>query len=749
MSRSKLKLKKNKIGAVLLIMLFGLLFFSLIFKYGMIMLTGKSSGQDLEMRASEKYVRNIVNQPERGKILDRNGQVLAEDIESYKLVAILDKRFSEGSKKPRHVVNKKKTAKALADIIDMDEKDIYKVLSNKKAFQVEFGKAGKDLTFEQKQKIQNLKMPGLTFFSEKKRFYPNGNFASHLIGFAEKNGDTNVMTGMLGSEKIFDSYLSGKPGKTTFKQDIWNYVLPKSGNVVPAQDGDDVTLTIDKNIQIFVEDSLDMMVKRYKPKDIFAVVMDAKTGEILGSSQRPTFNPQTREGFGEKWANDLYQNTYEPGSTFKTFGLAAAIEENQYDPKAKYESGEREIDGITISDWNDVGWGTITMSKGFQLSSNVLMMKLQDKVGIDKMKTYYEKFGFGRSTQSLFDSEASGHISWNDELSQKVSSFGQSTTVTPAQMLQAESAIVNEGKMLKPYFVKSIKSQDNNNIYTGKKDITGQPISKSTAQKTMQQLYEVVNGKEMHAINYGLKDYKVAGKTGTAQVPDTEKGGYVQGANPYMVSFMGYAPAKDPEVIIYYGMSLAQKNDAEAYAQGVSKGYTPLMENTLKYLNVGSPDKDNAKLIFNTPDVIGSKDDKASTEIENASLKPVRIGNGRTVTNQLPAKGTKLLADDKVFILTEGAKVMPDITGWSKRDLLMFSTLTGIEIQFKGNGYAINQSIDVNNPIKQGDKLTVELDSLDPLKQSPVYNDVIKAQLQQEKEVLKEQIKDEKQKNSN
>ena len=557
------------------------------------------------------------------------------------------------------------------------------------------------------------------------------------------------MTGMLGSEKIFDSYLSGKPGKTTFKQDIWNYVLPKSGNVVPAQDGDDVTLTIDKNIQIFVEDSLDMMVKRYKPKDIFAVVMDAKTGEILGSSQRPTFNPQTREGFGEKWANDLYQNTYEPGSTFKTFGLAAAIEENQYDPKAKYESGEREIDGITISDWNDVGWGTITMSKGFQLSSNVLMMKLQDKVGIDKMKTYYEKFGFGRSTQSLFDSEASGHISWNDELSQKVSSFGQSTTVTPAQMLQAESAIVNEGKMLKPYFVKSIKSQDNNNIYTGKKDITGQPISKSTAQKTMQQLYDVVNGKEMHAINYGLKDYKVAGKTGTAQVPDTEKGGYVQGANPYMVSFMGYAPAKDPEVIIYYGMSLAQKNDAEAYAQGVSKGYTPLMENTLKYLNVGSPDKDNAKLIFNTPDVIGKKDDKASTEIENASLKPVQIGNGRTVTNQLPAKGTKLLADDKVFILTEGAKVMPDITGWSKRDLLMFSTLTGIEIQFKGNGYAINQSIDVNNPIKQGDKLTVELDSLDPLKQSPVYNDVIKAQLQQEKEVLKEQIKDEKQKNSN
>ncbi|UOB21314.1 penicillin-binding transpeptidase domain-containing protein [Macrococcus armenti] len=740
MSRSRLKLKKNKIGAVLLITLFGLLFFSLIFKYSFIMLTGQSNGQDLVMRASEKYVRNIVNQPERGKILDRNGQILAEDIESYKLVAILDERISKGSKKPKHVVDKKKTAKALSKIIDMKEKEIYKVLSNKKAFQVEFGKAGRDLTFEQKQSIQNLNMPGLTFFSEKKRFYPNGNFASHLIGLAEKNGDTNVMTGMLGTEKIFDTYLAGKPGKTTFKQDIWNYVLPKSGNVIPAQNGDNVQLTIDKNIQIFVEDSLDMMVARYKPKDIFAVVMDAKTGEILGSSQRPTFNPETREGFGEKWANDLYQNTYEPGSTFKTFGLAAAIQEGKFNPKEKYKSGDRDINGITISDWNDVGWGMISMNRGFQLSSNVLMMKLQDEVGIDKMKTYYEKFGFGSSTHSLFDSEATGHISWGDELSQKVSAFGQSTTVTPAQMLQAQSAVLNDGNMLKPYFVSSIKDQDKQLIYKGKKEIVGKPITKTTAHKTMDQLYDVVYGKEMHAYNYRLDDYKVAGKTGTAQVPDTEKGGYVQGANPYMVSFMGYAPANDPKVVIYYGMSLAQKNDAEAYAIGVSKGYKPLMENTLKYLNVGTKASANEQLIFNAPDTETDSTEKAIDKIEKASLTPVQLGKGEKVSAQLPYKDTKLLKDDKVFILTDDNITMPDVSGWSKRDLLMLKTLTGIEISFKGSGYAVKQSIEPGTAIKKGDKLKIELDSLDPIKQSPVYKDVLNEKLKQEKEMLKKQI---------
>ncbi|MGV2874488.1 penicillin-binding protein [Macrococcus capreoli] len=748
MSRTKLKIRKNKIGAVLLVLLFGLLFFSLILKYTFIMVTGHSSGQDLTMRASEKYVRNIVNQPVRGKILDRNGEVLAEDIESYKLVAVLDERMSQKGQTPRHVVDKKKTAKALSEIIDMPYKSILKTLNTKKAFQVEFGKAGKDLTFNQKKSIEKLKLPGLTFFAEKKRFYPNGNFASHLIGYAEKNPDTNQIQGMLGVEKIFDTYLSGKAGKTSFKQDIWQYVLPKSGDVIPAVNGDNVKLTIDKNIQIFVEDSLDAMVKRYEPKDLFAVVADAKTGEILGYSQRPTFNPQTRENFGEKWANNLYQNTYEPGSTFKTYGLAAAIEEGKYHANEKYKSGERKIGDSVISDWNDVGWGMISMNKGFQLSSNVLMMKLQDDVGEDKMKAYYEKFGFGKSTHSLFDSEVTGNISWGDELSKKVSAFGQSTTVSPAQMIQAETAIINDGTMLKPYFVQDIVSPDKSVVYKGERKVVGHPISKSTAHKTMDALYDVVYGSEMHAYSYRIDDYKIAGKTGTAQVPDTKNGGYVKGYQPYMVSFMGYAPAKNPRVIIYYGMSLAQKNAGEAYNLGVSNGYKPLMENTLKYLDVGTSKDKNKKLSHEVKDMTGLTVEKAKQKIEDAGFKPIVLGGGEKVIAQLPLK-QELLSGDRVFLLTDGKLTMPDMTSWSKRDLLMFEQLTQIKVQFDGSGYVVKQSIDPNSQVSKGDKVVVSMDSLDPLKQSPAYDNIIDANKKDEEKQLKQQLEDELKRQSN
>lgn len=739
MSRTKLKIRKNKIGAVLLVMLFGLLFFSLILKYSFVMVTGHSSGQDLSMRASEKYVRNIVNQPVRGKILDRNGEILAEDIESYKLVAVLDKRMSQKGKPPRHVVDKKKTAKALSKIIDMPYKEILKTLKSKKAFQVEFGKAGKDLTFNQKKAIEQLKLPGLTFFSEKKRFYPNGNFASHLIGYAEKNPDTNQIQGMMGVEKIFDTYLSGKAGKTSFKQDIWQFVLPKSGDVVPAINGDQVQLTIDKNIQIFVEDSLDMMVKRYQPKDLFAVVTDAKTGEILGYSQRPTFNPQTRDNFGDKWANNLYQNTYEPGSTFKTYGLAAAIEENKFHPKEKFKSGEREVAGSVISDWNDTGWGMISQNKGFQLSSNVLMMKLQDDVGEDKMKKYYEKFGFGKSTNSMFESEVSGHISWGDELSKKVTAFGQSTSVSPVQMVQAETAIVNNGKMLKPYFVKDIVNPDKHIVYKGKKQVVGQPISKDTAKKTMNALYDVVYGPEMHAYHYQIDDYKIAGKTGTAQVPDTKNGGYVKGYQPYLVSFNGYAPAKNPRVIIYYGMSLAQKNAGEAYNLGVSKGYKPLMENTLKYLDVGTAKSKGKSLTNKVDNMLETNIDKATSELEGAGFTPVVIGDGNQVKAQ-SSIGEMLIKGEKVFLLTEGNLQMPDMSGWSKRDLLAFEQLSGVKVQFDGSGYVIKQSIAPNTQFKKGDKITLSMDSLDPLKQSPAYDNIIDANKKDEEKALKQQL---------
>lgn len=711
----KIKIKKNKIGAVLLVSFFGLLFFILAVRYSYLMISGHSAGEDLAYRASEKYLRQTVAEPERGKIYDRNGKVLAEDTDSYKLVAILDKKMSEGSDKPRHVKDKKKTAKALSKILDMDEDDILDKLKTKNAFQVEFGQKGKDLTYKQKTQIEKLKLPGLTFETEKKRFYPNGNFASHLIGLADKDPDTNKLKGVSGAEKVFDSYLKGKTGKNSYKQDIWGMLVPNSEDSIKAQNGDDVHLTLDSNIQVFVENALDEMVDRYEPKDLFAVVMDAKTGEILGYSQRPTFNPDTKKDFGKKWANDLYQNTYEPGSTFKTYGLAAAIEEGKFEPNKKFKSGHREIDGFKIYDWNDDGWGNIPMTTGFTYSANTLMMKLQDLVGADKAKAYYEKFGFGKKTGGLFDSEVPGNIAFDNELQRKTSSFGQSTTVTPIQMLQAETAIINQGNMLEPYYVKSIQNKESNEtIKKGEKKVVGNPISKDTAKKTMTELDKVVNSKESHATNYKIDGYRVAGKTGTAQVPDTKNGGYVDGANPYFVSFMGYAPAKDPEVVVYAGMSLAQKRDLEAYEYGVSRGFNPIMENTLKYLDVEETEGKAKTNESDVPDVVNMSTQKATDAIKGKKLEPIVIGKGDKIKKQIPLKGKNVQDKERILLVTDGEMTMPDTENWTKRDLLKLQEATGIEVESEGSGYVSEQSVSQNQTIKSGTKVKFTLSNNHP-----------------------------------
>ncbi|WP_426462417.1 penicillin-binding protein [Staphylococcus equorum] len=707
-------IKQSKIGAVLLVLGFGLLFFTLVLRYSYIMLTGHSSGEDLIMKANEKYLVQSQEQPERGKIYDRNGKVLAEDVERYKVVAIVDKKASEGSEKPKHVKDKKETAKKLATVIDMSEEDIEKRLDNKKAFQVEFGQKGSDLTYQEKEKIEKMNLPGVTLYPETERFYPNGNFASHLIGIAQKDADTGELNGAMGVEKIFDSYLSGQKGALSYIHDIWGYIAPNTKKEKTPQRGDDVHLTIDSNIQVFVEEALDGMVEHYKPKDLFAVVMDADTGEILAYSQRPTFNPETGEDFGKKWANDLYQNTYEPGSTFKNFGLAAAIEEGEYKPDKKYTAEPKEVMGSKISDWNKVGWGEIPMSLGFTYSSNTLMMHLQDLVGSDKMKEWYEKFGFGESTNGMFDGEATGDIAWDNEAQQKTSAFGQSTTVTPVQMLQAQSAFYNEGNMLKPWFIDSVSNPvSNDTFYKGEKEIAGKPIKKDTAKKVRTEMDKVVNSEKSNAKNYRIDGYEIEGKTGTAQVADPDNGGYVEGENPYFVSFIGDAPKDDPEVVVYAGMSLAQKNDQEAYESGVSKAFKPIMENTLKYLNVGdknSKDKSDVKY-SKVPDVEGQETQKAQDKVNSKSLEPIVIGDGEKITKQSVTADKEVLPNSRVLLLTDGDVTMPNMSGWTKEEVVAFEKLTNTKVTTKGSGFVSEQSITEGQKISKKDKIEVTLSS--------------------------------------
>ena len=294
-------------GAAVLFVIFSLLFFILIFRFVSIQITGEVHGQALAAKAQQKYSNEKVIEAVRGTIFDRKGEVVAEDTTAYTLVAILNDSVTTNPKKPRHVVDPGKTASKLAKYLDMSESEIYNRLTKEGPFQVEFGKAGRDISHQAKREIEELKLPGITFLRDSKRFYPNGVFSSHLVGYVEKKetdeGKT-ISSGKLGIENTLNDVLTGKNGSLSFDSDLWGFLLPESDKkITPAQDGDNVYLTIDKKIQTFVEDAVNRVEEEYKPKKIIAIVADPKTGDILAMAQRPTFHPTTKEGLDKNWHN--------------------------------------------------------------------------------------------------------------------------------------------------------------------------------------------------------------------------------------------------------------------------------------------------------------------------------------------------------------------------------------------------------------------------------------------------------------
>ncbi|MGO3726589.1 penicillin-binding transpeptidase domain-containing protein, partial [Staphylococcus carnosus] len=242
----------------------------------------------------------------------------------------------------------------------------------------------------------------------------------------------------------------------------------------------------------------------------------------------------------------------------------------------------------------------------------------------------------------------------------------------------------------------------------------GKPITEKTAEKVNKQLDLVVNSKKSHAMNYRIHGYRIGGKTGTAQVADPDNGGYVKGPFPYFVSFIGHAPSKNPKVIVYAGMSLAQKNKQEAYEMGASKAFNPIMENTLKYLNVGKNNEtSSAKVFSKVPDVSGQTVQKAEDELDAQQLKPVVIGQGEKVTQQAPSTTEKLLPHSKVLLKTDGDLTMPDMKNWSKDDVIAFESLTGINVKMKGSGFVFKQSVSPNESLKGKKDIEIELSAPD------------------------------------
>ncbi|MBF0714291.1 PASTA domain-containing protein [Gemella sp. GH3] len=689
----------------------------LIFNIGQMTVLGTIRGQNLGELAQEKYVVDRVLEPNRGKIYDRNGNILADNIESYKLVAVLSDKASEGldeSAQKLHVVDKEKTAEELSKIINLDKSNILDILNNDKAYQVEFGSYGKDISIENKKKIESLNLPGLKFETTTKRYYPNGTLLGNFLGFAQSSDDSNLIVGRLGIEKVFDYYLRGKNGRIIYARDAWGKVVSNEPTTeIKPVDGSDVYLTIDKNIQSFIDNSLSDIQSKYEPESAFAVAVSAKTGEILGIGQTPAFNPNTKENISGAWTNAIYNSALEPGSTMKTYSLAIMIENGIYDPNKTYLSGSYRVEDAVIRDYNRVGWGTITYRHGFQESSNTLMLTMLESLGTDKLKYGLEKFGFGKVTNSLFENESRGELAFGNKVSASTTVFGQGSTVTPIQMLQAETAIVNDGEMLKPYFLQKIHDKTSD-VYVnkGERTVVSNPISKETAEKTREELYGVVNGEWANGgLKYKLEGYSVAGKTGTAEIVNPDTGTYYSSPYKVMHSFIGYAPSDNPEVILYTAIKLPTKNAVQNYNNAAKELFNPIMTNILDYLNVQKEKSESNNIMYKMNNYVGQNVNSVISNLSKHTENTVLIGNGTTVLQQFPNADSTVNVNDKVFVVTSRENIiLPNFKGWSKVDVLRYKELTGIDLEIEGNGYVKEQSVAANKIIKSGDKLKVKLE---------------------------------------
>lgn len=686
----------------LFILIVAFFFVAIIFKLSFVALSTKVDGINLHAFAENRNTKVDIIYAKRGNIYDSEGNTLASTVNSYTVIAYLDPKRTTNSKKPNHVVDKESTAKMLNEMVGIDYNHALEQLNKKNVYQVEFI-GGKDISESLKNKIETLEMPGIDFIKSQKRTYSMGSFASYIIGYARKNIDDEIV-GELGLESYFNKELSGTNGSSTYQTDAYGYTLPSASVVTEdAIDGNDIYLTIDSNIQWFAENLTHNLSDKYNMDWMIFTVMDAKTGAIVASSTYPNFDPNDLNSLSS-YMNPLVSYAYEPGSTMKIFSFASSIEEGLYDGNKIYHSGSIPVADATIRDFNNgVGWGDITFDTGFAYSSNVAATLIGLDLKSELLTKYYKNLGFSKKTGIELANEVSGKVKINYLTEIANASFGQGITVTPIQMLQALSALTNDGTTIKPYVVAKIVNDKDEVIYEGKREEVNKVYSKETMDYMKKLMYDVVYN--------GLSDYwqpnktTLLGKTGTAQIA-SPKGGYLRGEYDYIRSFAGIFPKEDPQYIVY----VATKQLSATSAKPMADELTKVIDDIVSYLGIENLDDSKETKIINLDNYISSEVLESKEKLESNNLKVITLGTGKYVINQYPLKNTKVIENSKVFLLTNKSDyVMEDLTGWSLNEVKTYASILGININITGYGYVKEQNIEKGTSINKDTIINVTL----------------------------------------
>ncbi len=666
-------------------------------------------------QAANNWNNSYVLEPERGTIYDRNATRLGHNIHAYTVIAILAKN------NPARITDPVSVAQQLSPILNMTEGSIISLLT-RDAYQVEIRPGGWKITKEQADQIRELKIPGIVLREENKRYYPFDTFASHTIGFV--NYDNQAVMGL---ENYYDDYLRGKQGQLNVQEDLKGYSLP-AGEILfePAVNGNHLVTTFDNTIQQYIEQALDNAQELYNPKNMIAIVADPNTGEILGQATRPNFDLNKYWDIADY--NDLTINyNFEPGSTFKIFTLAAAIEEGLFKPNDTFMSGKIEVPGGVIQDPNNgVGWGEITYLEGTYRSSNVAFVKLgYEMLSTEQLFSYIDDFGFGHKTGIDLKNEATGMVKGESQrypLDVATTTFGQGIAVTPMQMVKATSILANGGYSVTPHLATGIKDANTGElIETFNYDSQERIISEKTARQVSSILEESVNFGNKAGY---IEGYNVAGKTGTAQKVGKD-GNYLSGA--YIASFIGYAPSHAPELLVYVIVDEPQVGTAYYGSTIAAPIFTEIMQNSLRYMKV-PVNKTNNNSVNKNENAIQLKDysgeavANASSKIAGAGLKPIVIGDGDKIIRQYPLVGSTVAKGSNFYLITvpENQYVIADLTGMSLREALEYCMVLNIDCTFHGSGYVVSQSLSYGNTYNGGKMVLFLEDASKTIKEEQV-----------------------------
>ncbi|AZS15011.1 penicillin-binding protein [Paenibacillus lutimineralis] len=655
--------------------------------------------------AEQQWSRKQTLYATRGTITDRNGEVLAMMAPAYtvsvnpKLINSLDLQ--------------EEVAEGLSEVLGKNKADLIKLVNAKnkegsfyvqREVRYEGYRIDQDLSDQVEVFARNLKDKhelddvGIYLTKEQKRFYPWKSLAAHVLGYVDRDG-----IAISGLESLYDEELKGQDGSFEYKSDGRGITVTRADEIYnPAKNGMNIELTIDHTIQYYIEEAMKEAFNELKPISMTVIAADPKTMEILGMANLPTYNPNEywlEDDLGNFY-NHAIKSVYEPGSTFKIVTLAGAVQEDLFNPKAKYMSGSIRVPGQTLHDIKRSGWGRIDYLEGVMRSSNVAFVKLgYEMLGPERLKQYVDNFGFGQKTGIELPGEAAGVVSPEQPSEYATMSYGHGKLmVTPLQQLAAVGAVANGGMLLKPHIIKSITDPQSGEVIKTQPEPVRQVISADKAKEVGEYLEQVVSNSE-----YGtgrrayIEGYRIAGKTGTAVKPFKGKYDYTK----QVVSFIGYAPVDDPKVVMLVLIDEPKDSDLGG-GKAAAPVFQKIMKQMLQYMGVrktitapGDSDLAQNTAMLRTPDLSKLSLQQALTELRNTDIPYALLGNGKELVSQFPKPGSSLMKGQQVYLLTEAVNhiKIPDLKGQSLRDALELLSVLNIYVTFEGEGFVVSQTV--------------------------------------------------------